>query len=239
MLMQRRAHCDNIQCCGDAYRHGVTRAKGKGGRMAMAWSSRTVAALCFSFLLVGCTTLNKSECLQADWRTIGLEDGAQGHPLTRIGEHRKACAQYGVRTDLPSYEAGHREGARLFCIPRTAYQLGLRGGTYHGICPAEHERDFVAYYQSGQEVRRLRLELNQERSVLGEIQAGHAANESVIATRESLLVGEGLTRRQRLVLLNEIKVLTETRVALEAAISGQEAVIEQLAETIARRELTF
>jgi hypothetical protein len=47
-------------------------------------------------IIQGCATLSESECEAADWRIIGLEDGAAGKPISQIGKHRKACAEYGV-----------------------------------------------------------------------------------------------------------------------------------------------
>ena len=52
------------------------------------------------FFVASCATMSESECEEADWEIIGLEDGAQGHPLSHIGQHRKACAEYGVKPDL-------------------------------------------------------------------------------------------------------------------------------------------
>ncbi len=54
-------------------------------------------------LVTGCATMDKSECEQADWRIIGLEDGAEGRPVSYIGRHRKACAEYGIKPNLALY----------------------------------------------------------------------------------------------------------------------------------------
>ena len=39
-----------------------------------------VSRIAFSlvFLLPGCASLNREECVSADWFAIGLEDGARG-----------------------------------------------------------------------------------------------------------------------------------------------------------------
>jgi hypothetical protein len=59
----------------------------------------------------GCATLGKEECLNADWFTIGFEDGARGYPASRIGDHREACAKHGVTliSDLMSRAAWQQE----------------------------------------------------------------------------------------------------------------------------------
>ena len=41
-------------------------------------ASRTASSAALLALLAGCATLNKNECLRADWYAIGLEDGARG-----------------------------------------------------------------------------------------------------------------------------------------------------------------
>ena len=66
-------------------------------------SVMTLAAA--ALLLQGCASMNQDECLVSDWRLVGYEDGAAGQPANRIGEHRKACASYGVTPDLTAYRA--------------------------------------------------------------------------------------------------------------------------------------
>jgi hypothetical protein len=70
----------------------------------------------FSFLLVAaCASMDRSQCLNADWYAIGLEDGARGRALERLGEHRRACAQYNVTPDTARYVAGRNDGLKSFC----------------------------------------------------------------------------------------------------------------------------
>ena len=64
----------------------------------------SIGVIWISFSFFSCATLNKDECLTADWYQIGYEDGAKGYPLSRIGKHRKACAKHGVTPDMPPYE---------------------------------------------------------------------------------------------------------------------------------------
>ena len=40
-------------------------------------------------LLQGCATLDKDECMLADWRLIGYEDGVAGKSAAAVGEYRK------------------------------------------------------------------------------------------------------------------------------------------------------
>ena len=57
---------------------------------------KLLATALLALALPGCATMDKSECLTVDWRTIGYEDGVAGHSGDCIAQHRKACAKYGV-----------------------------------------------------------------------------------------------------------------------------------------------
>ncbi|MEM7565204.1 MAG: DUF2799 domain-containing protein [Pseudomonadota bacterium] len=113
------------------------------------------------FLLAGCATMSESECAQADWRIIGLEDGAKGRALSYLGNHRKACAEYGIKPDLAEYQVGHRNGVRQYCIPQTGFRQGRSGRTYHDVCPADLEGSFLAAYETGRELHRLENQIDQ------------------------------------------------------------------------------
>src|SRR5215468_2471108 len=103
-------------------------------RSLKALGGPTLAAVGLATLLAGCASMSKDECLAVDWRTIGYEDGVEGRSGDRIAEHRKACAKYGVRADLDLYQQGRNQGLREFCQPVNGYRLGVRGGTYYGVC---------------------------------------------------------------------------------------------------------
>ena len=60
----------------------------------------------------GCSTMSADECVTADWRTIGYEDGAKGREASAISRHRKACAKHGVTANFDAYEEGRHEGLR-------------------------------------------------------------------------------------------------------------------------------
>src|SRR5689334_20722209 len=97
----------------------------------------------------GCATMDRDECLTVDWRTVGFEDGASGYPTDRIGQHRRACAEYGVTPDLTAYQAGRAEGLREYCVPANGFRVGSQGGSYGGICPSDLDPAFADAYQSG------------------------------------------------------------------------------------------
>jgi len=132
-----------------------------------------------TLMLGGCASMSKDECLAIDWRTIGYEDGVDGYAGDHIAQHRKACAKYGVRTDLELYQEGRRQGLREFCKPVNGYHLGARGGGYGGVCPADMEQPFLAAFASGHElyvltarVSNAESELNSKRRELNRIEHG-------------------------------------------------------------------
>lgn len=108
-----------------------------------------------ALLSSGCATLSKDECLAADWRTIGFEDGSRGYASSRIGQHREACADYGVAPNLSHYQEGHSEGAEVYCAPNNGFEVGRRGATYNGICSARMEEEFLLAFGQGKEIYQL------------------------------------------------------------------------------------
>lgn len=114
---------------------------------------RSAVLLAVASWLAACSaTMSKDECRAVDWRTVGYEDGVAGHSGERIGQHRKACAEYGVTPDLDAYRAGRAEGLREYCQPHNGYRAGVSGAPYYDSCPPELAPAFVAAYQSGREL---------------------------------------------------------------------------------------
>lgn len=96
--------------------------------------------------------MNKDECRTVDWRTVGYEDGVAGRSGEQIGQHRRACAEYGVTPDLDAYRTGRAEGLRDYCQPHNGYRAGATGASYYDVCPADLAPAFVAAYESGREL---------------------------------------------------------------------------------------
>lgn len=109
--------------------------------------ARTVVLLAVAMTLHGCASMSKDECLTADWRLIGFEDGANGQSSAEISEHRKACASHGVTPDRAAYFEGHEEGLVTFCSYNRGLGDGSRGAAANGICP--QEADYQAGYADG------------------------------------------------------------------------------------------
>lgn len=148
--------------------------------------------LVIALAVSGCASLSKNECLNADWRIIGFEDGNKGYPLDRIGQHRKACARVKVIPDMDDYEKGHLKGAREYCTPARGYSEGAKGAAYQGICPEDLAGAFLGGYRDGQELYALNRKLNEVVTAIvginnriNEIEADIAYHEGEIISRES------------------------------------------------------
>ena len=84
-----------------------------------------IAVLCA--VLAACASMGRNECVNANWYAIGLEDGARGSALERLGEHRRACAEYGVAPNADQYSEGTRRGTEVVLHLRSRLQRGAPG----------------------------------------------------------------------------------------------------------------
>lgn len=166
---------------------------------------------CILISLAGCATLDENECLNADWRTIGFEDGARGYPATRIGSHRKACAKHGVAPDFERYESGRLKGLEQWCKPRNGYYLGIRGQRYNGVCPDHLAPAFVDALNRGRAIYDYEKQVKKNENELGKMLAALEAMDEDIRALEDEMVSDGVSPRRRLKLLDEIRMLEDDR----------------------------
>ena len=116
-----------------------------------------------TLFVASCASLDHDDCMQADWYTIGLEDGARGRAVERLGDHRRACAKHNVVPNAERYMSGRNEGLKSFCTYERGYAEGRAGHAYSGACP--QPASFMAGYQRGRalhELYRQRDELERE-----------------------------------------------------------------------------
>jgi hypothetical protein len=149
-------------------------------------------AVALVLVLSGCSSMSQDECRTVDWRTVGYEDGVNGYPGDRIAQHRKACAKYGVSTDLTLYQQGRDQGLREYCQPANGYRVGVQGSSYTGVCPASLEPGFVAAYNSGHQLFVLQSRVSNtdaqiayRRRELNQIEHGIATNAVAVASNDS------------------------------------------------------
>jgi hypothetical protein len=118
-------------------------------------------------LLAGCASMDRNQCLSANWYAVGLEDGARGQALERLGVHRRACAEYGVAPDAERYVAGRSEGLKSFCTYERGFSQGRGGYAYSGACPANLAAAFQSGYQRGRELYDLHRQLDDLQKQIG------------------------------------------------------------------------
>ena len=100
----------------------------------------------------GCATMSESECINADWREVGRNDGLEGKRQTQLARHYDACVRYGITPDRDEYMAGREAGLTVYCTQDSGYWEGRYGGGYERVCPASSEPAFLAGYRAGQSV---------------------------------------------------------------------------------------
>jgi hypothetical protein len=113
--------------------------------------------------------MDKDECLSADWYAIGLEDGARGRAVERLGDHRRACAKHNVAPDPARYVSGRNEGLKSFCTYERGLSEGRAGHAYGAACPEASQ--FVAGYQRGREQYDLHRRLNEVNQDIARVKA--------------------------------------------------------------------
>lgn len=177
------------------------------------------------FLIQGCATLSKEECLSADWHVIGYEDGSRGFTTQRIRKHREACAEYGIAPSFEVYMSGHREGVRHYCVPARGFSLGRNGKRYNGVCPAYLENAFLAAFDEGRAVYQLQKETNQLQQDVRHARSEQETLTQEIETNEALIISDATSPNLRRELIAQNK-------KIEFLIEDKQFFIEQAEEDI-------
>lgn len=159
------------------------------------------------FLLSGCASMDKEECQIADWRAIGYEDGAKGRALSYLGNHRKACSDYGISPDMERYEQGRLAGLHEYCTPSNGFELGKSGQKLNTVCKPPLAEDFKLAWLQGVEVHDALSQLRASERTLKRYQKMVVTLNEQIEDAEAKLVSDGISRKKRKVLLEEIKDL--------------------------------
>jgi hypothetical protein len=183
-------------------------------------NSKLAGIVCVVSLLglSGCATMSAEECATGDWHMIGFEDGSMGYTVDRLGQHRKACAKYGVVPDLVTYQEGRRDGLRQFCEPSRGFNLGASGGQYNGVCPGDMEPDFVDAFNTGQKLYNLQSQVNNANYQIYAREAELKRTENRISQVEADLISSETSTEDRALLLNGLKELSERTGEIKAEI---------------------
>lgn len=196
--------------------------------MDRKWATISMAAAVLA--LSGCATMSEDECLTSDWNAIGYEDGARGYTMQQFSNRREACAKHGVTPDFRAYQSGRNEGLVSFCQPSRGYNLGVSGGTYHGVCDVAMEEEFLDAYRVGHQLYGLRSNVQSANNRIYNKEREIERVESTIRSKEALLINPDTTTEDRVLLLADLKDLSERTGELEAE-------VEQLIADRARFEM--
>jgi hypothetical protein len=158
-----------------------------------------------SLLVSGCAAMGKNECLNAQWQSVGYEDGAKGYKTSRIGEYRKSCAEYNVSPNLEDYMQGYAQGLAQWCTPSNGYYQGTRGAVYNGVCPEALASDFEFAMSEGRTVYDYRKKINDQEMLIARMHREYSALEEQISYMEAELISDQVRPQRRRVLLYQIR----------------------------------
>lgn len=198
--------------------------------------SRRPLILLLGLLVSGCASMGEDECRVAGWRAIGYEDGVSGKSAAHIGEHREACAEYGVAPDFVAYRQGRDEGLREYCTPASGYRLGRKGRPLSTVCPSGLQGDFRDAYKSGRKiyqaaavVRTTKSKLRRKKGELDEVR-------SSLTSKTSKLIAPGTDTERRIELLVEAQDLASRKNTIENEISKLSVDLDRQREKLAALE---
>jgi len=186
----------------------------------------SAAILAALVLLQGCATLDKDECLLADWRLIGYQDGVAGKSATVVGEYREDCAKHAVVPDLDAYRAGREEGLQQYCKADNGYRLGNTGRGLPAICPVALEDDFRDAYRAGRELYQARSAVNKTHSRINNHKQTLSNLEKSRAEKLAALIADGLKADQRVMILYDINEVQQEIESIEDEIVDLELELE-------------
>lgn len=180
-----------------------------------------------ALLLSGCgKMMNENECLVADWRTIGFQDGSAGRGMEWLERRGEACAEFGVAPIMDQYLIGRDQGLETFCQPRRGFDLGRRNGSYGNVCPGNLEGNFLNAYQDGRGL------MQREQSVSGLDRAVQDAYATIDALEQQLtedaiaLAMIEMSPQERIDYALTIKQMAEERGRLQQSVPQLQADLE-------------
>jgi hypothetical protein len=186
----------------------------------------TAAMLAILALLQGCATLDKDECMLADWRLIGYQDGVAGKSATVVGKYREDCAKHAVVPDLDAYRTGREEGLQEYCTADNGYRLGNAGRGLPAVCPTVLEDGFRDAYGSGRKLYLARTAVNKTHSRIDDRKQTLSNLENNRAQKLASLIAAGLKTDQRVMILYDINELQQDMDSIEDEIIDLESDLE-------------
>ncbi len=187
-----------------------------------------ILILVLTGMLASCASMNEQECMRADWKLIGFEDGSKGKAQSTIGNYRKDCAKVNVVPDLARYQQGHAEGARQYCVKANGYSAGVSGGAYYGICPKNQEPVFLAAYRDGQQLYFLQRDARNMQSAVDRDQKDLEACQEKIKVREQDIISSHSTSTERREALDDLADLRKQLVDYQSQLERDQRQLHHL-----------
>lgn len=159
---------------------------------------------CTSILLTGCSTLSQQECETGDWHGIGYFDGRNGHPVTRLNDHQKACAEYSIPINTQIYMQARADGLLQYCQPESGYQEGRNGREYKNVCPFELESAFLMEYRLGEKIYLQEQKVKEKEQLIGDTKRELNQIKDRIRSINNKLKQGGPSSQKRTALLQEL-----------------------------------
>lgn len=184
------------------------------------------------FLLSGCATMKKDECLTVSWYEMGFEDGIKGYATSRIAKHRKACAKYGITADLDQYLKGHAKGVLQYCTGHQGYLQGLSGRQFNEICRGSAGQEFLQGYDTGRKIYLFEREIEDEKHEIKSFEREILDIESSLKQMKSALAEDCRNPAKCDETLHEIQRLENRKSRLERKIRSKETGIEMMNNTL-------
>jgi len=98
-----------------------------------------------SWLVIGCVSSEMDLAADGDWYEIGYSDGIKG----RTQRSHKVLSELG-HVHQADYDQGYLAGLDSYCNPDHAYQIGLSGTYYEGVCEGrDNAQKFRMEWQRG------------------------------------------------------------------------------------------
>lgn len=84
---------------------------------------------CSALLLTACANTAEDYVQAGDWASLGYSDGIKGKQ-NRTGSQLSKLGNVNVN----DYAEGYLKGNKEYCNPKYAYQIGVSGHYYEGVC---------------------------------------------------------------------------------------------------------
>ncbi|WP_299197575.1 DUF2799 domain-containing protein [uncultured Amphritea sp.] len=157
--------------------------------------------------MAGCSTLDKEDCLSADWQLIGFNDGVGGRDAGRLEQHRDACSDYGVVPLMDQYLLGYDRGVRRYCTAINGYNEARAGKALNPVCSGELQPEFVRGFELGIQTHQQLTRLESARHELSILTSEQHSDVRDRNDKREQLIMDGISSDTRSFLLSEIDEL--------------------------------